>query len=61
VVVNDKAFAALAKDWKADVVRLPLYIGEDGYSAHPELAQLVFASIELAIKHGMYVIGTGTC
>ena len=55
-VVNDKAFAALARDWKADVVRLPLYISEGGYAAHPELAHLLFAGIDLAIKHGMYVI-----
>jgi endoglucanase len=55
-IVNDRAFAALAKDWKADVVRLPLYIGEGGYSSHRELAQRVFAGVELAIKHGLYVI-----
>jgi endoglucanase len=55
-VVNDKAFLALAKDWKADVVRLALYVGEGGYASHPELKQLVWKGIELAIKHGLYVI-----
>jgi endoglucanase len=39
-IVNDAAFAALAKDWKADVVRLAMYVGEGGYAAHPELKQL---------------------
>ena len=55
-IVNDKAFAALAKDWKADVVRLAFYVGEGGYAAHPELERLVFDGIELAIQYGMYAI-----
>lgn len=55
-VVNARAFAALAKDWKADVVRLALYIGEGGYAAHPELKQLVWKGVELAIANGIYAI-----
>jgi endoglucanase len=55
-IVNDRAFAALAKDWKADVVRLALYVGEGGYASHPELKRKVFDGIELAIKYGMYAI-----
>ena len=55
-IVNDAAFAALAKDWKADVVRLAMYVGEGGYAAHPELKQLVWKGVELAIKYGMYAI-----
>jgi endoglucanase len=55
-IVNDKAFAALAGDWKADVVRLALYVGEGGYAAHPGLEKLVFAGVDLAIKYGMYAI-----
>ena len=55
-VVNAKAFAALAKDWKADVVRLALYVGEGGYAQHPELKQLVWNGVELAIANGMYVV-----
>jgi endoglucanase len=55
-IVNDKAFAALAKDWKADVIRLALYVGEGGYASHPELKRKVFDGIELAIKYGMYAI-----
>jgi len=55
-VVNDAAFAALAKDWKADVVRLAMYVGEGGYAAHPELKQLVWKGVDLAVKYGMYAI-----
>jgi endoglucanase len=55
-VVNSAAFTALAKDWKADVVRLALYVGEGGYAAHPDLKQLVWKGIDLAIAHGLYVI-----
>jgi endoglucanase len=55
-VVNAKAFAALAKDWQADVVRLALYVGENGYASHPALKQSVWKGIELAIANGLYVI-----
>jgi endoglucanase len=55
-IVNDAAFAALAKDWKADVVRLAMYVGEGGYAAHPQLKQLVWKGVDLAVKYGMYVI-----
>jgi endoglucanase len=55
-VVNDKAFAALAKDWKANLVRLTMYVGERGYSVHPELIENLEKGIELAVAHGLYVI-----
>jgi endoglucanase len=55
-VVNAKAFAALAKDWKADVVRLALYVGEGGYATHPDLKQVVWQGIDLAVAQGLYVI-----
>ena len=55
-VVNDKAFVALSKNWQADVVRLALYVGENGYANHPELKQHVWRGIELAIANGLYVI-----
>ena len=55
-IVNEAAFAALAKDWKVDVVRLAMYVGEGGYAAHPELKQLVWKGVDLAIKYGMYVM-----
>jgi endoglucanase len=55
-IVNDAAFAALAKDWQADVVRLAMYVGEGGYAAHPQLKQLVWKGVDLAVKYGMYAI-----
>jgi endoglucanase len=55
-VLNSKAFAALAGDWKADVVRLAFYVGEGGHASHPDLLPLVHKGIELAIAAGMYVI-----
>jgi endoglucanase len=55
-VVNANAFTALARDWKADVVRLALYVGEGGYAKHAELKQLVWKGVDLAIANGMYAI-----
>jgi endoglucanase len=55
-VVNDKAFTALADDWQANLVRLTLYVGEGGYSDHPELILHLERGIDLAIAHGLYVI-----
>jgi endoglucanase len=55
-IVNDKAFTALAQDWKANLVRLTMYVGEGGYASHPELMQHLQKGIDLAIAHGMYVI-----
>lgn len=55
-VVNPDAFDALVYDWESDVIRLALYIGEGGYSEHPELKDLVRQGIELAIQRGVYVI-----
>jgi endoglucanase len=55
-IVNDAAFAALARDWKAEVVRLAMYVGEGGYASHPELKDLVWKGVDLAVKHGLYVI-----
>jgi len=55
-VVNDAAFAALVRDWKADLVRLTMYVGERGYAVQPGLMQHMEKGIELAIAHGLYVI-----
>lgn len=55
-IVNEAAFAALAKDWNVDVIRLAMYVGEDGYATHPELKQLVTKGVNLAIAQGIYVI-----
>lgn len=55
-VVNGAALDALAGDWKADVVRLALYVGEGGYASKPELKALVYKGVDLAIERGLYVI-----
>jgi Endoglucanase len=55
-IVNDAAFAALAQDWKLDLIRLAMYVGEGGYASYPAIKERVTKGIELAIKHGIYVI-----
>ncbi len=55
-IVNEAAFRALEGDWKCDVVRLALYVGEGGYAKRPELILLVKKGVELAIENGLYVI-----
>jgi endoglucanase len=55
-IVHPDAFQAIAKDWKADVIRLALYVGENGYAAKPELKELVKKGVDLAVSLGLYVI-----
>lgn len=55
-VVNADAFDALAYDWECDVIRLALYVGENGYASRPDLKDLVHKGIKLAIERDMYVI-----
>ncbi|MGW6455414.1 glycoside hydrolase family 5 protein [Streptomyces sp. NPDC055078] len=55
--VTGGSLDALAKDWNADVVRLSLYIQEQGYETDPRgFTDLVHALIESASARGMYVI-----
>lgn len=55
-IVNEDAFTALAKDWECDVLRLALYVGENGYATDPSLKDLVETGIELSIERGVYVV-----
>ena len=55
-IVNKAAFTALAKDWQCDLIRLALYVGENGYATRPGLKDLVIKGVELAIQEGMYII-----
>ena len=56
-ILNDNAFAALSNDWGANVIRLAMYVGEDGYANDPTvMKERVIKGIELAKKHDMYVI-----
>jgi endoglucanase len=56
-ILNDNAFAALSDDWGANVVRLAMYVGEEGYATNPDvIKQRLIDGIEYAIAHDMYVI-----
>lgn len=55
-VVNPDAFDALTYDWECDVIRLALYVGENGYASRPDLKDLVHKGVQLAIERGIYVI-----
>jgi endoglucanase len=55
-IINDNAFAALSNDWGCNVVRLAMYVGEDGYATDPSVKQKVIDGIKLAIQNDMYVI-----
>ena len=52
-----KAFTVLARDWKADVVRISLYVQEGGYETDPEkFKSLVNKAVKRATRKGLYVI-----
>ncbi|WP_078551802.1 carbohydrate-binding domain-containing protein [Bacillus alkalicellulosilyticus] len=55
-IVNGNAFAALANDWDSNMIRLAMYVGENGYATNPGVKDLVYEGIELAFEHDMYVI-----
>jgi len=56
-ILNDNAFAALANDWEANVIRLAMYVGEGGYASDPQIIKKrVINGIELAKANDMYVI-----
>lgn len=56
-IINNNAFAALSKDWGSNVIRLAMYVGENGYAKDPEIIkQRLIDGIDLAIANDMYVI-----
>jgi len=56
-IINDNAFAALATDWESNVIRLAMYVGEDGYATDPvKIKQRVIDGIDYAIANDLYVI-----
>jgi endoglucanase len=56
-ILNDNAFKALSRNWGANVIRLAMYVGEDGYASSPEvIKKRVIKGIDLAIANDMYVI-----
>ncbi|MBB5079405.1 cellulase family glycosylhydrolase [Nonomuraea endophytica] len=55
--LNTASLDALATDWKADVLRISMYIQEDGYETNPRLfTDRVHNLIEQATARGMYAI-----
>ncbi|MCR2823730.1 glycoside hydrolase family 5 protein [Lederbergia panacisoli] len=55
-IINNNAFAALSKDWGANVIRLAMYVGENGYATNPSVKEKVIEGIKLARANDMYVI-----
>ena len=65
---NDPAFDALADDWKIDVLRLAMYVGENGYgfsgtantgspnNRAPEILARLEEYLQQATQRGIYVI-----
>lgn len=61
-ILNDNAFAALAEDWGANVVRLAMYVGEGGYASDPDkFRQRVMRGIDLGSRTTCTSSSTGTC
>jgi len=55
--LNAGSLDALAQDWKADVLRISMYIQEGGYETNPRLfTDRVHNLIEQATARGMYAI-----
>ncbi|MGI5479153.1 glycoside hydrolase family 5 protein [Streptomyces lavendofoliae] len=55
--VTDASLDALAADWRADVLRVPVYVQEGGYETDPRgFTDLVHSVIEQADARGMYAI-----
>lgn len=55
--LNSASLDALATDWKADVLRISMYIQEGGYETNPRLyTDRVHSLIEMASARGMYAI-----
>ncbi|MFE7132629.1 cellulase family glycosylhydrolase [Streptomyces sp. NPDC057638] len=55
--VTGASLDALAGDWKADVLRISMYIQEGGYETNPrKFTDLVHSIIEQATARGMYAI-----
>ncbi|MEV6385479.1 glycoside hydrolase family 5 protein [Streptomyces sp. NPDC051773] len=55
--VTGGSLDALATDWRADVLRISMYIQEDGYETDPRrFTDLVHSAIEQATARGMYAI-----
>jgi endoglucanase len=55
--IKPASLDALATDWKADILRISMYVQEGGYETNPrKFTDLVHGYIEEATKRGMYAL-----
>ncbi|WP_158632651.1 cellulase family glycosylhydrolase [Amycolatopsis sp. WAC 01416] len=55
--VKTASLDALANDWKADILRVAMYIQDGGYESNPrKFTDMMHSYIEEATKRGMYVL-----
>ncbi|WP_329082623.1 cellulase family glycosylhydrolase [Streptosporangium sp. NBC_01469] len=55
--LNNASLDALATDWKADILRISMYIQEGGYETNPRaFTDRVHQLIEMATARGMYAL-----
>ena len=55
--INDESLDALVSDWKADIVRVSMYVQEDGYETDPaRFTRLVNSIVNKVTARGLYVI-----
>jgi endoglucanase len=55
--LTPEALDALANDWKADILRVSLYVQEGGYQTNPKkFTEQVDTIVEEATKRGLYVL-----
>ena len=55
--INDASLDALANDWKADLLRVSMYVQEQGYETNPALfTDRVNTYVDMATARGMYAI-----
>uniref|UniRef100_UPI0035197207 cellulase family glycosylhydrolase n=1 Tax=Thermobifida halotolerans TaxID=483545 RepID=UPI0035197207 len=55
--LTDSSLDALAHDWQADIVRLSMYVQEEGYETDPRgFTDRMHQLIDMATARGMYVI-----
>ena len=55
--VKNASLDALAKDWKADVLRVSMYIQEGGYQTNPrKFTDMMHKFIDMVTARGMYVV-----
>jgi endoglucanase len=55
--MTDKSFKLLAETWGADIVRLSMYVHEDGYLTDPEYyKKLIDGYVDQVLENGMYCL-----